>query len=147
MKLVNKKAKRDYQILEEVEAGIVLSGGEVKSLRLGRGKVSEAFVKITEGEVWVNNLLIPAYQGKQEGYDPGKSRKLLLHRKEILSLQKKIEGKNLALVPLKVYLKGGKVKITIALAKGKKQYEKKEAKKRKDMKRELGRQFKEAQIR
>ena len=147
MKLVNKRARRDYQILDEVEVGIVLSGAEVKSLRLGRGNLNEAHVRIQDGEAWVVNFLIPAYQDSKEGYDPGKTRKLLLHRRETLSLQKKMEGKNLTLVPLRAYFKRNYVKLVIGLARGKRRYEKKEALKRKDIKRELKRQFKEEQIR
>ena len=144
--IINKKARRNYQILEELEVGVVLSGNEVKSLRLKRGNLSEAFVKISDGEAWVVNFLIPEYQKSHEGYDPGKRRKLLLHRRELLYLEKKMEGRNLALVPLRAYFKKNYVKLAIGLAKGKKQYEKKEALKRKDIKRELRRSFKEEQL-
>jgi len=147
MKLINKKARRNYQIMEELEAGVVLKGAEVKALRIGKGSLSDAYVKIKEGEAWVINLVIPGYQKQAEDYDPGKSRKLLMHKSELLGLQKKMEGKNLTLVPLKAYFKGGKIKILVGLGRGKKEYQKKEDKKRKDVKRELRREFKEAQIR
>jgi len=146
--LINKKARRDYLITDEVEAGVVLSGGEVKSLRVGRGNLSEAFVKLEDGEAWLINFLIPAYQEVKEGYDPGKRRKLLLNKRELLSMKQKIDGKRLALVPLKAYFKNGRrVKILVGLGKGKRSYDKKEALKKKDIKRELRREFKEAQIR
>lgn len=147
LRLINKKAKRNYQILEELETGVVLKGVEVKALRIGKGSLNEAYVKIKNGEAWIINFVIPGYQKAQEDYDPSKSRKLLMHKSELLRLQKRQEGKNLALVPLMAYFKKGRCKILVGLARGKKQYEKKEDKKRKDVKRELRREFKEAQIR
>lgn len=140
MKIVNRKAKRDYQIIDEIEAGIVLSGAEVKSLRSGRGRLSEAFAKLKDGEVWLFNFLIPAYkQANSRDYNSSRPRKLLLHRKEILSLGHKMESKNLTLVPLVCYTTGRFVKVKLGLGKGKKQYEKREAKKRKDLEREVAR--------
>lgn len=146
MRLVNRKARQRYETVEEVEAGVVLTGVEVKSLRAGRGSISESYVKIKDGEAWVINMVIPAYQGSREDYDPGRTRKLLLHRHELLSLAKKMEGKNLGLVPVACYFSHNVVKIKIGLVRGKKQYEKKEDIKQRDLKRELRRQFKEAQL-
>lgn len=140
MRIVNRQAKRDYQILEEFEAGLVLKGAEVKSLRGGRGRLSGAFARIRQREVWLYNFVIPAYKHTDlRGYNPSRPRKLLLHRKEILSLTHKIEGKNLTLVPLVCYTTGRFVKVKIGIGKGKKQYEKREAKKRKDLEREAAR--------
>lgn len=144
MKLTNKRVYRDYQVLEKFEAGIVLTGPEVKSLKQGRGDLSSSFVRIREGEAWLTGANIPFYQqaGGQE-YDPLRSRKLLLHKKELLSLSTKIGQSGLTLVPLSLYTKGRLVKAGIALAKGRKQYEKREVKKRKDIEREVERALRE----
>lgn len=147
MKLVNRKARRNYKIIEEIEMGVVLKGAEVKSLRAGRGSLAEAFVRIKAGEAWLINFLIPEYQRSHESYDSGRVRKLLVHKSELVSLEKKMEGRNLALVPLSCYFRNKWVKLKIGLARGKKEYEKKEMIKRRDIKRELRRQFKESQLR
>ena len=144
--IINRKARARYKVLEEVEAGLVLKGPEVKSLRLGRGGISEAFVRIKDNEAWVHNMVVPAYQGADERYDPGKTRKLLLHKRELLRLSKRMEGKSLVLVPLKLYWKHNRAKLLVGLARGTKEYERREELKQKDMHRELRRQFKEAQI-
>lgn len=141
MKIKNRKASFNYEILESLEAGIVLTGSEVKSLRNNRGNLSEAFVKKIGGEYWVVNMEIPRY--KYDGnpdYDPTRSRKLLLKRKEMVKLESKMKQGRLSLIPLNVYLKGNKVKIEVGLAKGKKRYEKKLAEKERDLKRELERE-------
>lgn len=144
MKLTNKRVYRDYQVLEKFEAGIILTGPEVKSLKQGRGDLSSSFVRIREGEAWLTGTNIPSYQqaGGQE-YDPLRPRKLLLHKKELLSLSTKIGQSGLTLVPLSLYTKGRLVKAEIALAKGRKQYEKREVKKRKDIEREVERALRE----
>jgi len=143
MRIVNKKAKREYIISEEIEAGLVLTGSEVKSLRSGRGRISEAFARIVDGEVWIHNFIIPAYRHNSvSDYDPARPRKLLLHKKQIISLQHKMEGKRLTLVPLVCYTTGRFVKVRLGVGKGKKQFEKREAKKRKDLEREVERDFK-----
>lgn len=143
MKIINRRAKRDYQILEEFEVGVVLSGGEVKSLREGKGTLMDSFARIKDGEVWLFNFVIPAYkQAGVRGYDAARARKLLLHKKEITSLTGKMEGKNLTLVPLVCYTTGRFVKVKMGLGKGKKQYEKREVKKRKDLEREVARTLK-----
>lgn len=141
--IINRRARRDYDLLEEIEAGMVLSGAEVKSLREGRGSLSEAFVKLKEGEAWVYNLVIPAYSHAGGGDDDlAKARKLLLHRREILALLKKMEGRNLTLIPLKCYTKGRFVKLRLGLGKGRKKYEKRELVKRRDLARETARELK-----
>lgn len=140
MKIVNRRARRDYQIIDEVEAGIVLTGAEVKSLREGRGTLSGAFARIKDEEVWLHNFIIPAYkQAGGRGYDPAKPRKLLLHKREIISLTHKMEGKNLTLVPLVCYTMGRFMKVKLGLGKGKKKFEKREQKKKRDIEREIAR--------
>lgn len=144
MRIVNKKAKRDYRITDEFEAGIVLTGAEVKSLRQGRGRLSEAFARIKNEEVWLYNFLIPAYKhADMRNYNPTRPRKLLLHKKEIVSLFHKMEGKNLTLVPLVCYTTGRFVKVKMGLGKGKKEYEKREDIKRRDLEREMARTLKD----
>lgn len=141
--MVNRRARRDYRVLEEYEAGMVLSGAEVKSLRQGRGNLTGAFARIKDGEVWVHNLVIPKYLGADSReYASSRPRKLLLHRREILALEKKMEGRNLTLVPLKCYTRGQYLKLKLGLARGRKQYEKKELKKRQDLERETARVLK-----
>ncbi len=143
MRLVNRRAKHDYHILKEIEVGVVLTGAEVKSLRAGRGTLSEAFAKITNGEVWIYNFNIPSYQhADHRGYDPSRSRKLLLHKKQILSLEHMISGKRLTLIPLVCYTTGRYVKVRLGLGRGKKAFEKREKKKRKDIEREMERTLK-----
>ncbi len=144
MKIVNRRAGYLYHILEEAEAGIVLTGAEVKSLRLGRGSLEEAFARMKEGEVWLHNFLILPYQhADSRDYDPARTRKLLLHRKEILSLTHKMEGKNLTLIPLACYTTGRFMKVKLGIGRGKKVYEKREAKKRADLEREVRRELKQ----
>src|SRR3989338_6599533 len=143
MKIINKKATFDYEILDRFEAGITLIGAEVKSLREGHAKLDGAFVRIIGAEAYlVNAQIFPYIYARPEGYDPKRTRKLLLHKKELTSLKSKLDGANLTLVPLSWYTKGSLVKLEVGLARGKKQYEKREAKKREDMKRELEVEFK-----
>lgn len=140
MKVINKKAYFNYEILDKLEAGMVLSGMEVKSIKSCRLKLEEAYVKNINSELWLVNAHIPPYQfADARDYQPDRSRKLLLHRKEILSLQKKIEGRNLTLVPLSCYNKGQKIKLMIGIGRGKKQWEKREQIKRRDVDRETER--------
>src|SRR3990170_687725 len=144
MKIVNRRARYLYDITEELEAGIVLSGAEVKSIRGGRGSLEEAFARIKDGEVWLYNFLVPPYQhADARDYDPTRARKLLLHREEILRLIHKMEGKKLTLIPLACYTTGLFVKVKLGVGKGKKAYEKREAKKRADLEREVAREFKQ----
>ena len=142
MKIVNRRAYHDYHILEKFEAGIELTGPEVKSIKGGRMSLENSFVKITDDQAFLVNAHIPPYQfADQRGYDPDRSRRLLLHKKEVISLQTKIRQKGLTLIPLSCYTKGAWIKAKIALVKGKKKYEKREAKKRKDIEREVEREL------
>lgn len=138
MKITNKKALYDYEILETIEAGINLYGAEVKAVRLGHADLAGSFVRIIGNEAYLVNAKIFPYQySRPEGYDERRTRKLLLHKKEIIAIKSKTEGANLALVPISLYLKSGFIKLEIALAKGKKQYEKKEKVKKRDIERDI----------
>lgn len=142
MRILNRRAKYDYHLLEKFEAGIALTGAEVKSVKAGKMSLSGSFVRIRDGEAWLFNAYINPYPfARQEGYDPRRTRKLLLHKKEILALEQKLKLKKLTLVPVSCYTKGRQIKLEIALARGKKKYEKKEAKKRRDRERELEREL------
>lgn len=142
MRITNRKAFYDYNILDRFEAGVHLVGAEVKSLRGGHGKLEGSFVRIIGSEVYlVNAQIFPYIYARPEGYDPKRTRKLLLHKKEIISLKTKLEGANLTLIPLSWYNSGPLIKLEVGLARGKKQYEKREAKKREDQKRELEQEF------
>jgi SsrA-binding protein len=139
----NKKAYHDYFILEKYEAGIVLHGTEVKSLRMGQCSIKEAFVRIDNGEIFINGMHISPYEkGNIFNKDPLRIRKLLLHKNEINKLFGKMKEQGNTLVPLKVYLSGSLVKIEIGLAKGKKLYDKRDDIAKKDQKREAQREFK-----
>lgn len=140
----NKKAFFNYEILEEYEAGIVLSGAEVKSIREGKISLKEAFATIRGGEVWLTNAHISPYKpAHQEGYEPTQSRKLLLSKAEIAKIIGQVESTNLTLIPLSVYGKNRRIKVKIGLAKGKKKYDKKEVLKKRDIERETQRELKE----
>lgn len=124
----NRKARHDYEILERFEAGIVLTGSEVKSLRQGRASLTEAYARIRGGEAWLENMHIPPYeQGEKRGYDPLRDRKLLLHRREIDRLIGKQKEQSLALVPMRVYFSHGLAKVELGLGRGKREYEKRQA--------------------
>ena len=137
----NKRAKFDYEILDTWEAGLVLTGQEVKSVRANRMSLAGAFVHIRGGAAWLVNSHVPKFDkaGKLEGYDPDQSRKLLLHKRELNKLSGKLEQKGLTLVPISVYTKGSKIKLEFGLARGKKQYEKKELLKKRDIDRDIRR--------
>ena len=142
----NKKAYHDYFIEETYEAGIVLVGTEVKSLRMGKCSLKESFLRIEKGEVWIYGMHISPYEkGNIFNKDPLRIRKLLLHEVEIRKIGAKIAQKGYTLVPLQVYFKGSLVKVEIALARGKKLYDKRDDAAKKDVKRELERNFKGAQ--
>lgn len=144
MKVFNRRARRDYQLLEKVEAGISLLGPEVKSVGEGKISLNEAFVKIMGGEAYLFNAHIHPYRfADTSNLDPRRTRKLLLHRKEIQSLEQKMKQKNLTIVPVACYTKHRRVKLELALARSKKQFEKREAKRRKDIQREVERELKE----
>lgn len=142
MKIVNRKAFFDYEIVDRFEVGIHLLGSEVKSLKGGHAKLDGSYVRVLGSEIYlVGAQIFPYIYARPEGYDPARTRKLLLHKKEIVSLKARLDGANLTLVPLSWYTKGSLVKLEVGLARGKKQYEKREAKKREDMKRELETEF------
>jgi SsrA-binding protein len=137
MKITNRKAFFDYQLLDRFEAGINLQGPEVKSVRLGKADLTASFVKITGSEAYLINAKIFPYQpGQIEGYDQNRTRKLLLHKKEIIALKSKTDGANLTIVPVSMYLKHGFIKVELALGKGKKKYEKRETIKKRDLQRQ-----------
>ena len=139
----NKKAYHDYFLEEKIEAGIELVGTEVKSLRQGKCSIKEAFVRIDNGEIFVYQMHISPYEkGNIFNRDPLRPRKLLIHKYEIIKLESKIKEKGYAIVPVEVYFTNGRVKLLIALARGKKLYDKRADIKAKDLKREAGREFK-----
>src|SRR5450432_3403144 len=124
----NRRARHDYHIDDVVEAGIVLTGTEVKSLRLGRASLTDGFGQVTDGEMWLHNVHIPEYtQGTWTNHEPRRTRKLLLHRVEIARLIGKTRETGVTLVPLSLYFKDGKAKVEIALAHGKKTFDKRQA--------------------
>jgi SsrA-binding protein len=138
----NRKAYHDYFIGESVEAGLVLSGTEIKSVRAGAVNLSDAYVKAEKGELWVENMHIARYDpGSYMSHEPLRRRKLLLHKKEIRNLVSKMAQKGYTLVPTKLYLKDSHAKLEVALARGKKLYNKKEDLARRDTERELERSY------
>jgi len=140
----NKKAYHDYYIEETYECGIELFGTEVKSMRLGQCSLKESFIRIRNEEVFVFGMHISPYEkGNIFNKDPLRVKKLLMHKKEIRKLDKKVQEKGLTLVPLQVYFKEGRVKVEIALARGKKLYDKREAIAKKDAGREIQREFRQ----
>ncbi|MCD8020761.1 MAG: SsrA-binding protein SmpB [Clostridiales bacterium] len=139
----NKKAYHDYFIDEKYEAGIALHGTEVKSLRMGKCSIKEAFITIRQGEVMINHMHISPYEkGNIFNKDPLRTRKLLLHKSEIRKLENQVKMKGYTIMPLKVYLKGSLVKVEIGLARGKKLYDKRQDIAKKDAQREAQRDFK-----
>jgi len=140
----NKKAYHNYFISDPVEAGIALMGSEIKSIREGRISLGDAYVKPENGELWLQNAHIARYQASSYmSHEPTRPRKLLLHRKEINNLAQKVAEKGLTLVATKVYLKEGKAKVEVALARGKKLYDKRETITRRETERELARAMKQ----
>jgi SsrA-binding protein len=137
----NRRARRNYEILETVEAGLVLRGSEVKSLRLGQVQLGDAYVRIEGGEAWLVSLHIAAYEHAQDhtGHEPERRRKLLLHRAEIDRLRALVDEQRLTLVPLSIYFKDGKAKVEVALARGRKTYDKRELLAKRDAEREAAR--------
>ena len=136
----NKKALHEFAILETFEAGIALAGPEVKSIRAGKVSLAESFARVERGEVWLHDMHVSPYDpASRWNADPLRSRKLLLHSREIRKLIGATEQKGLTLVPLELYLHGGYVKVTLALARGKKLHDKRESLKQKDIKREIQR--------
>ena len=139
----NRKARHDYDILETIEAGIVLRGTEIKSIRNARINIRDGYVSIRNGEATLQNVHIsPFEQGNIFNHDPLRSRKLLLHKKQINYLANQTKTQGVTVIPLKVYIKDGYAKVLIGVAQGKKKYDKRESLKQKDMKREVDRALK-----
>ncbi len=140
---VNRKARHEYHILESFEAGIALTGTEVKSLRAGKANLQDSFARVENSELILYNMHISPYeQGNRFNHEPKRPRKLLMHKHEIMRLLGKTQEKGLTLVPLKVYFTRGRAKVELALAKGKKVHDKREAIKERDAKREIQRAMK-----
>ena len=140
----NKKAYHDYFILEKYEAGLVLHGTEVKSLRMGKCSIKEAFIRVEDGEMYIYGMHISPYEkGNIFNKDPLRVRKLLLHKKEILKIFGKMKEQGITVVPLQVYFSNARVKLKIALCKGKKLYDKRDDMAKKDAKRQMDRAMKE----
>ena len=140
---VNKKAYHDYHILESHEAGIALKGSEIKSIRMGRVNIRDAYARVERGELWLFNSHISAYQtGGFNTHEPDRKRKLLMHRKQIAELDSLAGQKGLTLVPLKIYIKEGIAKLEIGVGRGKKQYDKRDVIARRDTAREIDRAMK-----
>jgi SsrA-binding protein len=138
----NRRARHDYAVIEEFEAGVALVGTEVKSLRLGRASLTDAYATVDDGEVWLRGLHIPEYtHGSWTNHEPRRTRKLLLHRKEIERLIGKTREGGLTLVPMSLYFSGGKVKCEIALARGKRTYDKRNDLAKRDAERDIQRAF------
>ena len=144
----NKRARRDYAIEETYEAGMVLLGTEVKALRQGKAQLKDSYARIKDDEIFLMDSHISPYShGNQFNHDPDRTRKLLMHRREIQKLYGKTRERGFTLVPLKMYFKGGKAKVEIGLGKGKRLYDKREDLKRKAAEREMERSFKGKRIR
>ena len=138
----NRKASHEFFLLERMEAGIALQGSEIKSIRAGHISLAEAYVRVDGDEAWLEDAHIAPYeQASIFNHEPRRPRKLLLHRKEILRLWNQVRQKGMTVVPLKVYLKDGRAKVEIALAKGKRLYDKRQAIAKRDVQRELEREF------
>lgn len=142
----NRKARHDYSVEETYEAGIVLQGTEIKSIRAGRVNLKDSFARVQNGEIFLHNMHISPYeQGNRYNHEPLRTRKLLLHKKEINKLLGATKEQGYSIVPLKLYLKDGFAKVLIGLAKGKKNYDKREDLKKKTAKREIEKAFRERQ--
>lgn len=140
----NRQAFHEYHILDRYEAGAVLKGTEVKSVLSGKIQLKDSFVSVRDGEVWLCNAHISPYEhGNRENHDPLRERKLLLNRREIAKLQKETAQKGMTLIATRVYLKNGRIKFEIGVAKGKKSYDKREAEVKKTVERETAQQLKE----
>ncbi len=143
MEIQNRKANFDYEIIETFEVGIVLTGTEIKSIRLGKANLKDSYAIIKNNEIYLLNMHISKYdQGNIFNHEETRTRKLLMHKKEILKLRDRLDLEGSTLIPLKLYFKGSKAKILLGLAKGKKNYDKREAIKKKDIERQLARDLK-----
>lgn len=144
MEVINRKANYDYEIIDTYEAGVVLTGTEIKSIRLGRITLKDSYAIIKNNEIFLLNVHISSYeQGNRFNHDELRTRKLLLHKKEIIKLKEKIDKEGFTIIPLKLYFVKGKVKILLGLAKGKKNYDKRESIKKKDIERQIATDLKE----
>ena len=136
----NRKARHDYEILETFEAGMVLTGSEVKSLRAGRANLKDSYARIDRGEAFLLNAHISPYAAASHfGHEPERNRKLLLHRSEIDKLNGRIQERGLTVIPLKIYFKNGRAKVLIGVGRGKKSYDKRESIKKREMERDADR--------
>ena len=141
--VTNRKARYDYEIIDNIEAGLVLLGSETKSLREGKANISDAYARIKKGEVWLIGMHISPYkQAAFQNHDPLRERKLLLNKKEIKKIFRRVEEKGVTLVPLKLYFKNNWAKVDLGVARGKRKYDKKEAISRRDAERDLQREQK-----
>ena len=143
----NRRARHDYEILETLECGLVLTGSEVKSLREGKAQIAEAYARVDDGELWLFQSHIPpwVYSVGFGSHDPDRKRKLLVHHHELIRLVDKTKTQPLTIVPLKMYFKDGRAKIEIALAKGRKQHDKRQAIAERDASREIARSIRNAE--
>ena len=140
---VNRRARHDFTVEETVEAGLVLTGSEVKALRDGKANLKDGFGRIERGEAWLWNVHISPYDpAAQFGHEPTRARKLLLHRGEIARLHGKVKERGITLIPLRLYFKNGRAKVEIGLARGKKRYDKRAALREREVSRELDRAMK-----
>lgn len=140
----NRKARHEYHLTEEVEAGLALKGTEIKSIRAGKVSLQEGFVTFEKGEAWLINVHIAPYDpASSQNHEPRRKRKLLLHRREIDRLQARAQEKSYTVVPIRLYLKDGRAKVEIALARGKKLYDKRQDLAARDSKRQVERALKE----
>lgn len=147
MRIKNKKAFYNYEISDTFEAGIVLTGAEVKSVRKGRVNLGDAFVKVLNGELWLINGDISKYEfSSDEFYDPTRTRKLLVKKREILKIEAKLKQKRMTLIPVGMYLTRNRVKVEVGYGKGKREYDKKERIKKKDLDRDLLRQKRKFEV-
>lgn len=143
MRITNRKAPYEYQLFDRLEAGVSLLGSEVKSIKTGRVDLSASFVRVKEGQAFLLNANIPPYiGGVPEGYNPTRARRLLLNKKETISLETKAKQQRLTIIPTVIYNKGSRIKVQIALAKPKRKFEKREAKRKKDIEREVAGELK-----
>ena len=143
MEILNRKARYDYELLDKFEAGIVLTGTEIKSIKNGSANLKDSYAIIKNDEAYLLNMHISEYkQGNQFNHDETRTRKLLLHKKEIKKINDKISIKGLTLIPVRLYLKNGKAKIELAIARGKHTYDKKETIKQRDIEREVKKSLK-----
>jgi SsrA-binding protein len=138
----NRRARHEFEILESLEAGLVLTGTEVKSIRAGGVSLSEAYARFRDGEAWLLGMHVPTYrQGSFSNVDPNRPRKLLLHREQIVRLQSRVGEKGLTIVPLRLYFTRGMAKVQLGLARGKKLWDKRADVAKRDVEREIARQF------